>query len=499
VNAQNGRKGRYLMDRKTESVEPPVDYSRKWYAMAAVGMGIFLGTIDASIVNIALPTLVRELQTKFSIVQWVVLSYLLTITTLMLGTGRLADIVGKKTLYIAGMAIFTTGSLLCALSPSVYWLIGARVFQGLGAVTNMALGAGIISEAFPPAERGKSLGIIGSMVSIGIVAGPVLGGLILDSLSWHWIFLVNLPVGIAGIIMAVKFIPYSRPRGGQTFDFTGALLLFVSVLSFLLALTMGQRRGFTDPVILVLFAVFALFLGVFIFTQLRIDHPLLNIRLFRHGLLSINFTMGFLSFVTFAGIILLMPFYLENILKLPPSSIGMILATIPLSAGIVSPFSGSISDRYGTWLMNALGLGFILTGYLVATGFNAETTIAGYIGAFIPMGIGLGTFQSPNNSAIMHSFPRDQYGVASSLLAVTRTLGQTTGIGLLGAFWAYRVSRYSGGAPGEGPSLAPIANQIAGLRDVFMLSALLVFVALVLALAGYARWRASQKNLSPHP
>ena len=175
-----------------------IDYSRKWYVMAAVAMGIFLATIDASIVNVALPTLVRELSTEFTLVRWVVLVYLLTVTTLILNMGRLGDMVGKKPVYAAGFIIFTIGSALCGIAPTVYWLIGFRVLQAIGAAMMMALGVAIVTEAFPPSERGRALGLAGSIVSIGIVVGPVLGGLIIDALSWHWIFYVNLPVGILG-------------------------------------------------------------------------------------------------------------------------------------------------------------------------------------------------------------------------------------------------------------------------------------------------------------
>ncbi|MFC1669261.1 MFS transporter [Spirochaetota bacterium] len=470
-----------------------IDYSRKWYAMAAVAMGIFLGTIDASIVNIALPTLVKELNTEFSTVQWVVLSYLLTITTLMLGTGRVADIFGKKHIYIWGIAIFTIGSLLCAISPNVYWLIAFRIFQGIGSVMMMALGAGIVSEAFPPSERGKSLGFIGSIVSIGIVAGPVFGGIIINFLSWPWIFLVNLPVGIAGIIISVKFVPSSKPRGGQKFDFAGASFLFISILTLLLALTFGQRVGFANTYIYLLFSVFVVFLGAFIIVQLKVKNPLIDVRLFRRGLLSINFFMGFSSYLTLAGIILLMPFYLGNILGLSPGTMGLMLSVVPICAGIFSPIAGSLSDRYGTWIINAIGLAFIFLSYLVAQTLNENTSIIEYILVFIPLGIGMGTFQSPNNSAIMHSFPRENFGIASSLLAITRTLGQTSGIAVIGAIWAGRVAYYSGEIKKIAPTKAKVMDQVSGIHDVFLVSAVLIFISIFLAIWGYFKSKRNEK------
>ncbi|MGW8195877.1 MAG: MFS transporter, partial [Desulforhopalus sp.] len=220
-----------------------VDYSRKWHAMAAVGTGVFLATVDGSIINVSLPTLVRSLNTEFAVVQWVVIAYLLTITCTMAGIGRLADMVGKKTIYMLGFIVFTVGSALCGLAPSVHWLISFRVLQAVGAAMTMALGAAIITEAFPPQERGKAMGMIGAIVSVGIVVGPALGGIILSLLSWRWIFYVNLPVGITGAIMVQRYLPNFRPRGGQQFDILGALSLGIGFLFLLLGLTLGQQQG----------------------------------------------------------------------------------------------------------------------------------------------------------------------------------------------------------------------------------------------------------------
>ncbi|MGD8586279.1 MAG: MFS transporter, partial [Chloroflexota bacterium] len=195
--------------------EHEIDYSRKWLVMAAVGSGIFLSTIDGSIVNLALPTLSRSFGSPFAVVQWVVLAYLLTISTLLLSVGRLGDMIGKKPLYTVGFVIFTIGSMLCGIAPTVYWLIFFRVIQGLGAVMITALGLAILTESFPAHERGKALGIGGAVISVGIVVGPVLGGLIIGAFSWRWIFYVNLPVGIAGTLLAARYVPNVKPAGGQ--------------------------------------------------------------------------------------------------------------------------------------------------------------------------------------------------------------------------------------------------------------------------------------------
>lgn len=466
-----------------------VDYSRKWYVMAAVAMGVFLATIDGSIVNVALPTLVRAFHTEFAVVQWVVLAYLLTVTTLMLGVGRLGDMVGKKPLYATGFVVFTTGSVLCGLAPTIYWLVGFRVLQAIGAAMMMALGMAIVTEAFPPTERGKALGISGSMVSVGIVTGPVLGGVLLDALSWHWIFFVNLPIGIVGSLMVARFVPALKPAGGQRFDFLGAFTLFVSLMALLLALTLGQRAGFAEMPILTLFATWLLFLAIFLSIEWKSSQPMIDLSLFQNRLFSINLVTGFITFISIAGTIILMPFYLENVLGYDPRSVGLLLAVVPVAMGVMAPISGSLSDHVGSRPITAVGLLMLLLGYYAIGTLSTQTTPIGYIMRFLPVGVGMGIFQSPNNSAIMGAVPRSRLGVASGLLSNTRTLGQTTGIAALGALWASRVAYWLGDTPQGGVTIAPAATQVAALHDTFFTIVILIALALVLSIWGIVQER----------
>jgi EmrB/QacA subfamily drug resistance transporter len=470
-----------------------VDYSRKWYVMAAVAMGVFLATIDGSIVNVALPTLVREFGTEFAIVQWVVLAYLLTVTTLMLSVGRLSDMIGKKPLYAAGFVIFTLGSVLCGLAPTVYWLIGFRVLQAIGAAMLMALGMAIVTEAFPPSERGKALGISGSMVSVGIVIGPVLGGLLIGALSWHWIFFVNLPIGIVGTWMVIRFVRALRPVGEQHFDLPGALTLFVSLMALLLALTLGQRRGFSEPAVLALFAAWLLFLAAFIVIEWKSRQPMIDLSLFKNRLFDINLITGLIVFVCMAGTIILMPFYLENVLGYDPRSVGLLLAIVPIAVGITAPISGALSDRLGTRPLTVLGLLVLLGGFLAVSTLSTETSALGYVLRFLPIGIGIGIFSSPNNSAVMGAVPPTRLGIASGLLSVTRTLGQSAGIAALGALWASRVVYRAGDALPGGATNAPAAAQVAGLNDTFTVTVILVTLALMLAVWALVQERRSQR------
>jgi len=439
----------------------------KWYVMAAVAMGVFLATIDGSIVNIALPTLAAVLNVDFSVVEWVVLGYLLTVTTLMLGVGRLADIIGKKKIYAAGFVVFTVGSALCGMSISIVMLIACRVLQGIGAAMMMALGTAIVTEAFPSSERGKALGIMGTVVSVGVIAGPTIGGFILAGLSWQWLFFVNLPVGIVGVIMAIKFVPANRLIGGESFDYLGAVTLFICLLTLLLGLSFSQEMGFANLTVAGLLGTAVVFLGLFIVLELRIMQPMIDLRLFKNGLFTINLVTGFLSFVGTAGTILLMPFYLQNILKFQPQEIGLLLGVVPLMVGLVAPLSGLISDRIGPRPLTALGLFLLLIGYIAVSTLDANTNALGYALRFIPVGLGLGLFQSPNNSAVMGAAPKNRLGVVSGLLSITRTLGQTVGIAVLGAVWSVRVGVYAGTLSLDATK-APLAAQISGLHDTIL-------------------------------
>lgn len=473
------------------------DGYRKWLTLAAVAVGIFMATLDASIVNIAMPTLEEVLATEFHIVQWVTLSYLLTLTTLMLGFGRLADIIGKRAIYTTGFVIFTLGSWLCGIAAGVEWLIGFRVVQGLGAAMILALGPAIITEAFPARQRGLALGLIGLAVSAGIITGPALGGVLLWYLSWHWIFLLNIPVGIVGTLMAAVLVPRSVPRGGQRFDYAGALTLFISLIALLLALTLGQHAGFLDPLVLLLFAVWLVFLVLFLAIEWRSSQPMVNLQLFRNIEFSISLITGFISFVLIAGVLFLIPFYLEKVLGYATLPAGLLLAVIPITLGIAAPISGWLADRVGARPIALTGLLVLTLGYVLISRLNAATTTVEFILLMLPLGLGMGIFQSPNNSTIMGLVPREQLGVASGLLAITRTLGQTTGIAVLNALWASRVFFHAGtGGLPDGPTAASVAAQVAGFQDAFLAAVALIGVALVL---GASTWALPGRRSLPQP
>lgn len=461
------------------------DDGRKWRVMAAVATGVFIATVDGSIVNVSLPTLVRVLDSQFAVVQWVVLSYLLTITTMMLSIGRLADMVGKKSIYALGFVIFTIGSALCGMASSVYWLIAFRIFQAIGSAMILALGAAILTEAFPPHERGKAMGLIASIVSIGIVVGPALGGLIIGALSWRWIFYVNLPVGIIGTIMVRRNVPDHRPAGRQRFDYPGALAMFCCLLTLLLGLTLGQQQGFSHPAAWGLVVLSLLLFIAFIVLEKRAAQPMIDLKLFENTYFCISLATGFISFVGLSGVFILMPFYLENILGFNIMHVGLLMGIIPLMLGITSPFSGAMSDRLGSRRPAVIGMGIMFIGYLVAGTLTQNTSASGYLIRMLALGIGLGIFFSPNNSSIMGSAQRHQLGIVSGIMAITRTLGQTVGVAVMGALWAGRTALHAGEKIMGGVTSAPVGSQIAGLKDTFQTAAALMAMALMMGLWAY--------------
>ncbi|MFQ5968190.1 MAG: MFS transporter [Acidimicrobiia bacterium] len=473
-----------------------VDYTRKWYVMAAVGLSILLATIDISIVNVALPTLETELDSTFPVIQWVVLAYALTLATLTLGVGRLGDIVGKKAIFASGFAVFTVASVLCGLSPSVAFLIGCRVVQAIGATMVLALGIGIVTEAFPDHERGRALGVIGTMVSIGIVIGPTLGGFLIEQLSWRWIFLVNLPVGVLGTIAAVLWVPAIKPPGGQRFDWLGGGLMFVSLLTMSLGLSIGQRRGFGDGLVIALLITAAASLVVFLMVEQRVPEPMVDLQLFRQRIMRINLGTGFTTFVAIAGVLILMPFYLINVKGFDSQQAGILLASTAILIGVVAPLSGWVSDRIGIRPVTVVGLAVLTVGYLAASNLDGNTSAVGYVLLVTPIGVGMGIFQSPNNSGVMGAAPRERLGITSGMLTLTRIVGQIVGVAVLGSLWAVMVTSRAGGFDGPATS-APAEAQVAGLQVI--LAAMAAVMAIGVAVTGWDLLRTWRKRVAAPP
>ena len=459
--------------------------------MAGVGLGVLMGTLDISIVNISLPTLERELNTHFATIQWVVVAYILVLTSLMLGAARMGDIIGPKKVYLTGLTIFTLGSLLCGAAPGAPWLIGIRAFQGLGAAMNQAVGAAIITMVFPPQERGRALGIIGGIVAFGLAAGPAVGGLIIGLAGWRWVFLVNIPIGFIAGFVVWKHVPSLRAgQAGQRFDVAGALLLLVTLVCYALAMTMGQRMGFSAPAVLGLLAAAALGLFLFVFLETRLHQPMIDLTIFRDSLFSMNLLMSFLVFIMNGGVLIL-PFFLELVMGYSTEKAGLFMMVGPASMGLVSIWAGTLSDRHGSRLISLLGLLVLIGGCVAVSTLHAGVSALGYILRIAPIGIGMGLFQAPNNSAVMGRAPKNRLGVASGLLNLSRTMGNSTGFPLMGALFAAQVAVLSGLPAGTKLADLPreaIAGAVAGTYQIA------AFFGLVVVILAWSALRLGRRN-----
>ena len=447
--------------------------SQKWLAMLGLSLGVFMATLDSSIVNISLPTLVKELNTDFATVQWVILSYLLVLTSFMLGVARLGDMMDKKRIYMTGILIFSFSSLMCGLTNSVGWLIAFRALQGVGAVMEQSLGMALVTEAFPAKERGKAMGVIGGVVSMGIALGPPLGGILIGAFGWQSIFLVNVPIGLVTLLVVNRYVPGSKPvRTGERFDLAGAFILLVVMSSYGLGMTMGQSNGFADRNVLLLLGTAALGLGIFLFVEKRGANPMIDLSLFRSANFSFGLLMGFMVFIVLAGNFLF-PFFLTLVKGYEVGQVGLMMMAQPVAMGLVGLVAGVLSDRFGVRKITLVGLLFFVAGCFGISTMNVDLTPWGFVLRLALLGVGFGIFQSPNNSAIMGAAPRHRLGIASGLLSLSRTLGQTTGLPLMGALFAIQVRTISGIHIGTDVTSASGQALVGGIAGTFRIAAMI--------------------------
>ncbi len=459
--------------------------NHKWLAMLGIGLGVFMATLDSSIVNISLPTLQEYFHTDFATIQWVALSYALVLTSLMLTVARFGDLMDKKRIYVVGLVLFTIFSLANSLSRNVYMLIGFRAFQGLGATMMQALGTAIITEVFPASMRGRALGMIGGIVSMGIAIGPPLGGILIGSFGWPAVFLVNVPVGFFTFFIVRRFVPHSHVIAkNERFDRAGALILLITLIAYALGMTVGQGLGFGSPLVLGLLIFSVLGIAVLLYVEGHVGQPMIDLSLFRNILFGINLLMGFLVFFVLAGNFIL-PYFLELVRGYSAEQVGLLIMAQPVMMGLVAPAAGSLSDRFGSRIISLIGLAILVIGSWLMSTMQIDITPLGFILRMAPLGIGFGMFQSPNNSAIMGAAPRNRLGIASGLLSLSRTLGNVSGLPLMGAIYTGIVL-----AAGNMPAGADITTASAipltiGVQGTFRIAAYIMAGATVLAATAY--------------
>ncbi len=444
---------------------------RRWWATFNISIGIFMSTLDASVVNISLPTITQALNTDLKTVAWVVIAYLIVITGCLLWMGRLADLFGQKRIYLFGLFAFTLGSALCGFSSTIYFLIGSRMIQGLGASALMAVGPAIITTAFPEKERGQALGIIGSIVSVGFIAGPLLGGFLVEHLGWRSIFFVNLPVGAFGIFLSSRVLERNKVAGNVQVDVWGAFFLFF-FLTFLLLFLNRAVEGWMPLPHGWLFMSLCSFI-LFLITEYRSPSPLVDLRLFRRRLFISSLGTSLFSFTMNAAHTFVLPFFLQNILKFSPSKVGLFMFPIAFTVMVIAPLGGRVSDRVGVRLPATVGL--MLTSLTIFSFTFLRNPVSDYsiLWRQVILGIGIGLFNPANNSAIIGSLPKERIGLASSFLALSRNLGIVIGVAFAEMVIALTKSTAPSGVGGI-PSLESI-------RDVWEWALLIGLTAILLS------------------
>lgn len=410
---------------------PPVN---KWVVFAIVAIGVFMSTIDASIVNISLPTIAIFFNVPLSgAVEWVVIAYLIAIAATLLTFGRLADMIGRKSLWATGLAIFTVGSALCGASPSLGFLIGARAFQAIGGSMLFAVSAAMLVGAFPSTERGRVLGLNALVVALGISVGPTLGGVITQYLSWRWIFYVNVPLGVVGFIATLRLLHEPKRSGRGRFDPAGAALLTIGLAAITLGLSFGQEWGWTSLTLIATLLIGLVALVALVFVEQRVASPIVPLNLLKNRVFASANLSLILSFLALFAVSFMMPFYLEQLRGFSVIESGLLLTPLPLTIAIIAPFSGRLADRIGTRWLAATGLAIACVGLVFISQLQVDTPVFGIVWPLVLTGLGQALFQSPNNSALMGSAPRDAQGVASGFLATGRVVGQSTSVALAGA------------------------------------------------------------------
>lgn len=407
----------------------------KWTVFIITAMGVFMSTLDGSIVNIALPFIMKDFGISLETVEWVSMIYLLSISSFLLGFGRLGDIKGRKNVFVAGLAVFTFASVTCGASVNILHLIISRFIQSLGAAMIMASTPAMVVEAFPMSERGKAMGTTGAIVAAGLTAGPAIGGYLIDAFSWRSIFYINIPIGIIAITAALKCLSGNRENHEKkpSFDSAGAFFLVICTGSFLLAATHGHRWGFASAKIIGLFILSLISFVFFIFTEKKVSSPILDLEFFRIRLFTLPLASGMTLFISLFTMIFLMPFYLTTAKGFSPQTAGAMMITPFLFLFLLSPLSGSLSDRIGSRFLCTSGMAIMAISLFLLSMLDADAGKADIAWRMAISGIGIALFISPNSSTTITSLPPENRGVAGAIIAVARNLGMVLGIALAGA------------------------------------------------------------------
>ncbi len=439
-------------------------YEKKWQIFFLVATSIFMSTLDSSIVNVALPYMMQDLQTDIQTIQWVVLIYLVTVSALLLTFGRLSDINGRKPVYVMGFTIFVVGSLFCGMAQTPLFLTVSRVLQGVGASMLMACSPALIVDAFPVQERGKALGMIGAVVAAGLTTGPVAGGMILEYFSWPFIFYINIPIGIAAAIGGLFVLKDVQGAQGsrEPMDKTGSLLLIIMLSSLIVFMTQLSRWGILSIPSL-LFAGLCILASIgFAVNEARSDYPLFDLDLLKIKLFVFPVMASSILFAALFVIIFMMPFYLTYPCGFSASKTGLIMIVPFLFLLFVSPISGMLYDRLGSRRLCMTGMSILTLSLVSLTYLHPAMGGVSILWRIALAGIGTALYVSPNNTAIMSCVPLSRRGIASGAVATARNLGMVIGVALAGLIFSSSFSTLTNGSSLE--------NYLAVMEPFFMIS-----------------------------
>jgi len=427
-----------------ESTDQSAEWANRWWVLVAVGVGTFMSALDGSVVNTLLPVLARAFGASVAGIEWVTTVYLLVISGLLLSVGRAGDLYGHKRLYIGGFVLFVAGSALCGLAWSARALIGLRVIQAFGAAMLMATAPAILTRSFPANQRGRALGAQGTFTYLGLTAGPSLGGWLASAVGWRAVFYINVPVGAVAIVLAWRVI--APDHGAQTrerFDVVGAILFTAGLVALLVALNQGHAWGWTSAAVLVLLAVAAALLTAFVLVERHRPSPMLDLSVFADRQFSGATVSALLNYACVFAVLFVLPFLLIQGRGLDAAHAGLILTAQPIVMAIVAPISGTLSDRIGSRAPAVTGMVALALGLAFLASVVSRGSLAMIAAGLAVIGLGVGTFVSPNNNALMGAAPRNRQGIAAGVLATARNVGMVLGVGLAGAVFTTVVARSS--------------------------------------------------------
>jgi EmrB/QacA subfamily drug resistance transporter len=458
--------------------------NRKWWTLGTLSFSLFMIMLDNTVVTVALPAIQADLDTSLSQLEWVVNAYSITFAVLLLGGGKLADLLGRRKIFVLGLAVFTVSSLACALASTGGFLIGARAVQGAGAALMLPATLSILSATFPVHQRGMAIGIWAGVSGVALAIGPLVGGLLVEGIDWRWIFYVNIPVGVLGVAATYAFVLESRDTtADQALDLPGLVAAGVSVFAISFALIEANNYGWSSATIIVLFVVAAVALVVFVALELRQRRPMLDMSLFAERTFAGANIIGLLIFVALFGMIFFMSIYMQNILGYSPIEAGAAFLSSTIAIMLTAPISGKLSDKIGARWPVAAGMTMFGVGLLFLSPLDETSNFWDMFFPFVLGGLGFGAVMPPSTAAILGSVSVDKAGVASGVMQSFRQLGGGLGVAISGAIMAAQLDGLEPRQPGFGPAF------VDGLHDLLIFSGLAAIAGGVIAAATIRRYR----------